>query len=27
VHSRRTSNFTISPPGNYDFLTTVDLRP
>jgi ABC-type transport system substrate-binding protein len=27
VHSRRASNFTISPPGNYDFLTTVDLRP
>jgi ABC-type transport system substrate-binding protein len=27
VHSRRTSNFTISPPGNYDFLTTVELHP
>ena len=26
VHSRRTSNFTISPPGNYDFLTTVELH-
>ena len=26
VHSRRTRNFTISPPGNYDFLTTVELH-
>ena len=23
VHSRRISNFQLSPPGNYDFLTTV----
>ena len=26
VHSRRTRNFAISPAGNYDFLTTVELR-
>ncbi len=26
VHSRRATNFHISPPGNYDFLTTVELR-
>ena len=26
VHSKRTHNFQISPPGNYDFLTTVELR-
>ena len=26
VHSRRTANVQISPPGNYDFLTTVELR-
>ncbi|MGZ4819120.1 MAG: ABC transporter substrate-binding protein [Terriglobales bacterium] len=27
VHSRRTANFQISPAGNYDFLTTVELKP
>jgi peptide/nickel transport system substrate-binding protein len=26
VHSKRTRNIEISPPGNYDFLTTVELR-
>jgi peptide/nickel transport system substrate-binding protein len=26
VHSKRVSNVEISPPGNYDFLTTVELR-
>jgi peptide/nickel transport system substrate-binding protein len=26
VHSQRASHFQISPPGNYDFLTTVELR-
>jgi peptide/nickel transport system substrate-binding protein len=26
VHSRRVGNIEISPPGNYDFLTTVELR-
>ena len=26
VHSKRTHNFQISPPGNYDFLTTVELH-
>jgi len=26
VHSRRTTNFQISPAGNYDFLNTVELH-
>ena len=26
VHSKRTSNFKISPAGNFDFLTTVELH-
>jgi peptide/nickel transport system substrate-binding protein len=26
VHSKRVANIEISPPGNYDFLTTVELR-
>src|SRR5690242_1530505 len=27
VHSRRVSNIEIGPAGNYDFLTTAELRP
>jgi peptide/nickel transport system substrate-binding protein len=26
VHSRRVSNIHLSPPGNYDFLTTAELK-